>query len=81
MKCPHCGSEMVIDEHRKMALYMCYECGYIEGRNPDEEPHLYQETGLEHLQYAITEEIGAVEDSVNSLAKSLIEKAERLNLF
>lgn len=33
MKCPRCGSEMVMDGHRKMDLGMCYECGYIEGRN------------------------------------------------
>ena len=33
MKCPRCGSEMVLDGHRKIDLYMCYECGYIEGRN------------------------------------------------
>ena len=24
---------MVLDGHRKIDLYMCYECGYIEGRN------------------------------------------------
>ena len=33
MKCPRRGSEMVLDGHRKIDLYMCYECGYIEGRN------------------------------------------------
>ena len=33
MKCPRCGHEMVLDGHRKIDLYMCYECGYIEGRN------------------------------------------------
>lgn len=32
MKCPRCGSEMVLDSHRKYAAFMCYECGYIEGR-------------------------------------------------
>ena len=32
MKCPCCGQEMVMDGHRKIDLYMCYECGYIEGR-------------------------------------------------
>ena len=37
MKCPRCGSEMVLDGHRKIDLYMCYECGYIEGRNMDPE--------------------------------------------
>ena len=33
MKCPQCGSEMVLDTHRKIPLEMCYNCGYIEGRN------------------------------------------------
>ncbi len=32
MKCPRCGSEMVLDSHRKIPLNMCYDCGYIEGR-------------------------------------------------
>lgn len=32
MKCPRCGQEMVLDGHRKIDLFMCYECGYIEGR-------------------------------------------------
>ena len=30
MKCPCCGQEMVLDGHRKVDLFMCYECGYIE---------------------------------------------------
>lgn len=33
MKCPRCSNEMVTDSHRKIPLKMCYECGYIEGRN------------------------------------------------
>ena len=33
MKCPRCGSEMVMDGHRRIDMGMCYECGYIEGRN------------------------------------------------
>lgn len=33
MKCPRCGHEMVIDGHRKIDMFMCYDCGYIEGRN------------------------------------------------
>ena len=47
MKCPKCGSEMALDEHRKYALHMCYECGYIEGRLADETP---RETNFEHLK-------------------------------
>lgn len=35
MKCPRCNNEMKIDTHRKYALNMCYNCGYIEGRNMD----------------------------------------------
>lgn len=33
MNCPRCGKPMVIDNHRKIPLKMCYDCGYIEGRN------------------------------------------------
>ncbi len=33
MKCPRCGAEMVLDNHRKYEAMMCYECGYMEGRN------------------------------------------------
>lgn len=36
MKCPCCGSEMVLDGHRKIDLMMCYECGYIEGRRVEQ---------------------------------------------
>ena len=38
MKCPRCGSEMVLDSHRKIPLNMCYECGFIEGRSLENEP-------------------------------------------
>ena len=38
MKCPRCGAEMTIDTHRKIPLSMCYECGYIEGRNLEGDP-------------------------------------------
>ena len=38
MKCPRCGSEMQIDTHRKYNIPMCYECGYMEGRNLGEAP-------------------------------------------
>ncbi len=33
MKCPRCGSEMAMDSHRKYSVPMCYECGYMEGRD------------------------------------------------
>lgn len=32
MKCPCCGNEMVMDGHTKVDKFMCYECGYVEGR-------------------------------------------------
>ena len=48
MKCPRCGAEMTMDEHRKYGLYMCYECGYMEGRNFGELKK--KETNFEHLK-------------------------------
>ena len=33
MKCPRCGKEMTLDSHRKYDVMMCYECGYMEGRD------------------------------------------------
>ena len=33
MKCPCCGHEMHLDNHNKIDTYMCYDCGYIEGRS------------------------------------------------
>ena len=35
MKCPRCGNEMILDNHRKIPLNMCYNCGYIEGRTTE----------------------------------------------
>ncbi len=32
MKCPCCGKEMVMDAHTKIDRFMCYDCGYVEGR-------------------------------------------------
>lgn len=41
MKCPRCGQEMITDNHRKIPLKMCYDCGYIEGRNvPSDEDEI-----------------------------------------
>ena len=47
MKCPCCGREMHLDNHRKIDLYMCYECGYIEGMKKPEIKH--NETNFERL--------------------------------
>ncbi|MBR3294049.1 MAG: hypothetical protein IKI69_06470 [Oscillospiraceae bacterium] len=33
MQCPRCGAKMELDSHRKYDVMMCYECGYMEGRN------------------------------------------------
>lgn len=49
MKCPRCGSEMIMDGHRKIDMYMCYECGYIEGRNMDGNVGLDGETNFQRL--------------------------------
>ena len=32
MKCPCCGKKMELDNHTKIEKYMCYDCGYMEGR-------------------------------------------------
>ena len=48
MKCPQCGSEMTLDSHRKIPLMMCYNCGYIEGRNIG--PQVKQKTNYEHMK-------------------------------
>ena len=49
MKCPRCGSEMTIDSHRKIPLPMCYNCGYIEGRNAGQSL-AESNTNYEHLK-------------------------------
>ena len=33
MKCPKCGADMVVDNHRRYPIEMCYQCGYMEGQN------------------------------------------------
>ena len=47
MKCPRCGEEMTLDSHRKYPLNMCYNCGYMEGRNMEEAP---TESNYAHLR-------------------------------
>lgn len=47
MKCPKCGADMHVDEHRRYALNMCYECGYIEGRMNDS---VAGETNYQHMK-------------------------------
>lgn len=50
MKCPRCGNDMVMDGHRRIDMYMCYDCGYIEGRNMDDGSGRYHETNFERLR-------------------------------
>lgn len=50
MKCPRCGQEMTLDEHRKIDMFMCYECGYIEGRNTGDTPNRPRRTNYERLR-------------------------------
>lgn len=48
MKCPRCGNDMMLDNHRKIPLQMCYDCGYIEGRNvPSDEGEV---TNFDHCK-------------------------------
>ena len=48
MKCPRCGSEMTVDNHRKYPIEMCYNCGYMEGLNFGE--NLQGVSNFQHLK-------------------------------
>lgn len=50
MKCPICGNEMTLDSHRKIPLNMCYECGYIEGRNIIGQAPAHGETNISRMK-------------------------------
>lgn len=50
MKCPRCGCEMTLDGHRKYDVMMCYECGYMEGRNLGENIQQRTITNYERLR-------------------------------
>ena len=50
MKCPRCGAEMVLDNHRKYEAWMCYECGYMEGRNLGDNIQARKITNFERLR-------------------------------
>ena len=41
---------MTLDEHRKIPLNMCYECGYIEGRTVDDNFTQEKETNFKHMK-------------------------------
>ena len=47
MKCPRCGSEMELDQHRRAQMFMCYTCGYIEDQYAVVERP--KETNFQHL--------------------------------
>ena len=50
MKCPRCGSEMEMDAHRKYSIPMCYNCGYMEGRNMEDNVSVSGKTNFAHLK-------------------------------
>ena len=50
MKCPRCGAEMQLDSHRKYDAWMCYECGYMEGRNLGDNIQAPKITNYERLR-------------------------------
>ena len=54
MNCPRCGHEMVLDEHRKIPLHMCYTCGYIEGRSYDGEELSSERSYVTNFEHART---------------------------
>ena len=58
MKCPCCGHEMELDGHRKIDLFMCYDCGYIEGRRLDTSVH-HRVTNYERLRKLNLNEMAA----------------------
>lgn len=50
MKCPRCGAELVVDSHRKYDALMCYECGWMEGRDLGENITEKKLTNFERLR-------------------------------
>lgn len=71
MKCPKCGSEMQVDEHRRYALQMCYNCGYIEGRMNDAKKN---ESNFAHLKNLNMNETIALLSSGLGLEKKKVAK-------
>ena len=59
MKCPCCGNEMYLDNHRRIDMHMCYECGYIEGRRL-EQPTRRSVTNYERLCAGNLNEMAAI---------------------
>jgi hypothetical protein len=71
MKCPRCGEEMTLDSHRKYPLYMCYNCGYMEGRNMEEAP---MESNYAHLRGLNLNEAAAFLSEGFGLSKEAVVK-------
>ena len=73
MKCPRCGSEMILDYHRKIPLNMCYNCGYIEGRTT--EGGQMNRTHYDHLQNMNLNEMAAfISEGLKTKGISVDEK-------
>ncbi len=49
MKCPCCGKDMFMDSHTKIDKYMCYDCGYMEGRRIPEHISAKKVTNFERI--------------------------------
>lgn len=60
MKCPCCGNEMNLDNHRKIDLFMCYECGYIEGRRMEQTVAASGSTNYEKIKGMNLNEVAAL---------------------
>ncbi len=75
MKCPRCGAELHLDEHRKYPAWMCYECGYMEGRNLGDNVQEKKITNFERLKTMNFNE------AVTFLAKGLGLKEEKISAW
>ena len=76
MKCPRCGHEMHMDDHRKIDMYMCYDCGYIENRRIDDLK--LGSTNFERLRSMnINEAIAFISKGLNQEEKSIATWLER----
>ena len=75
MKCPRCGSEMTLDSHRKYSAFMCYECGYMEGRNLGDNIQERRITNFERLRAMNFNE------AVTYLSKGLGLKEEKVSAW
>ena len=75
MKCPRCGSEMQLDSHRKYEVMMCYQCGYMEGRNLGDNIQDRKITNYERLRTMNFNE------TVSFLSKGLGLKEDKLSAW